>query len=509
MRATAFRGILPAVVGLVLSAPVADAQTSQVGTAGYWVTANYIAVLGRMPDAGGWIYWTDTLTGVNQAPGQPLGTISQLTSSFLSSGEYCGFFSQPAGCSNPPSDGDFITLLYENALDRSASQDPTGYAFWLNQLAPPPQGAGLTRVQVVTDFIQSTEFASKHGLNSPTPNAATYCSGYTNSVAYASSPTVSAGVEQILTFTFANYCGQGDISGGQVWITNSNADCNVGWDTSGTITPYDTSGCSVNVADSSVSKSSANPKAWTLTLATTFAQTSMVGTFEVWGQAEDSETISTGMIDLGAIAISYGPDFTLSISPSLAEVPSGQSTTFTITATGLAGYTGPVNLSLQSPTFVGLVGGLPALQANQSQTVTFMNEAPTGEAGSFVIAGSTPQSPNVVHSVFAQLTSAGIPATIQLGLPSPATLVAGASVTVPVYVTPSNGTVDLTVAGLPPGGWYSLTQNPPASSPVSLTINAPSTAPAGTYSVTVCGNSSTCNSETVPSSTISLAVDVP
>ncbi len=420
MRTLAIRGLLLAPGGVTLGAVNAEAQT-QVSTAGYWVTANYIAVLGRMPDTAGWIYWTDTLTGVNQAPGQPLGTSSQLTSSFLSSGEYCGFFSQPAGCSNPPSDGDFITLLYQNALDRPASQDPGGYNFWLNQLAPPPQGEGLTRVQVVTDFIQSTEFASKHGLNSPTPNAASYCSGYANSVAYASSPTVSAGIEQILTFTFANYCGQGDISGGQVWVQNSYEDCNVGWDSSGTITPYGTSGCSINLADSSVSRSSANPKAWTLTLAVTFAQGAMVGTFEVYGEGEDSEGVWTGMIDLGAIAISYGPDFTLSISPSIVQVPSGQTATFTITATGLAGYTGQVNLSLESPSYVlpAWNGSLPALQANQSETVTVWNEAPNGEAGSFVIAGSTPQAPSVTHSVYAQVTSAGIPATIQVGVPAP------------------------------------------------------------------------------------------
>jgi hypothetical protein len=50
----------------------------------YWTTANYIAILGRHPDPGGWLFWTAQYgTGMTQ---------TQFTDYQLSSGEYCGFF---------------------------------------------------------------------------------------------------------------------------------------------------------------------------------------------------------------------------------------------------------------------------------------------------------------------------------------------------------------------------------------------------------------------------------
>lgn len=60
MRHTSL-GLIIAVLGaILLGCPVASAQ--QLSNT-YWTTANYIAVQGRHPDPGGWIFWT---TEVNQ-----------------------------------------------------------------------------------------------------------------------------------------------------------------------------------------------------------------------------------------------------------------------------------------------------------------------------------------------------------------------------------------------------------------------------------------------------------
>jgi Domain of unknown function (DUF4214) len=229
--------LLAALGGLLIYVAQADAQTqTSLNNAGYWITSNYIAVLGRLPDSAGWIYWLGALTGVNLPPGQSLGTYPDVTTSFLTGSEYCGDL---GSCS--PSDLAFLTSLYQNAYQRAP--DALGEGFWMCQMEPSssycstygftPPSTALTHAQVVTGFIQSAEFTSKHGLGSPSPNAANYCSGYTNSIGYSSPPTVSAGVEQVLTFTYPNYCGVNDISGGHVWVKGGPGgatQCYVGWD---------------------------------------------------------------------------------------------------------------------------------------------------------------------------------------------------------------------------------------------------------------------------------------
>ncbi len=110
--------------------------------------ANFRAVLGRDPDVSGGQFWSNAL-----ATGTPQAT---MTKDLLSSAEYCGFFQQAANCTVPPSDAQFLELLYNNAYGRAP--DASGYAFWLNAL-----GTGTDRATTVGDFITSSEFDSQHG----------------------------------------------------------------------------------------------------------------------------------------------------------------------------------------------------------------------------------------------------------------------------------------------------------------------------------------------------------
>ncbi len=98
----------------------------------------YQATLDREPDMPGFLDWLDTLsTGT---------TLLQVAQDFVTSDE----FQTQYGSLD---DEAFITLLYNNVLDRDP--DAGGLAFWLNEIAN-----GATRAKVVLGFSDSEEFVA-------------------------------------------------------------------------------------------------------------------------------------------------------------------------------------------------------------------------------------------------------------------------------------------------------------------------------------------------------------
>lgn len=98
----------------------------------------YHATLGRDPDLTGLIDWVGRFqTGTH--------TLDSAAVGFVNSAE---FQSQYGGVS----DGQFVTLLYNNVLERDP--DPAGYANWLTQLTD----QSLSRAELVIQFAQSGEF---------------------------------------------------------------------------------------------------------------------------------------------------------------------------------------------------------------------------------------------------------------------------------------------------------------------------------------------------------------
>jgi hypothetical protein len=97
----------------------------------------YDAVLGRLPDEGGEISWTQILdSGAD--------TLQQVVNGFVGSAEFQANY----GSLN---NTQFVTLLYNNVLHRAP--DPAGLASWVN-----PLNAGTdTRAQVVLGFSESPE----------------------------------------------------------------------------------------------------------------------------------------------------------------------------------------------------------------------------------------------------------------------------------------------------------------------------------------------------------------
>ncbi len=116
----------------------------------------YQATLDREPDVRGHHRWTSELfTGES--------TLQEVADGFVRAPEFRATYSDDL------SDGDFVTLLYNNVLGRAAP-DAQGFARWTGELAD-----GATRAEVVLGFSQSPQFindtnaaASAYARNSAT-----------------------------------------------------------------------------------------------------------------------------------------------------------------------------------------------------------------------------------------------------------------------------------------------------------------------------------------------------
>ena len=447
MRRSFFRIIALALGAAAWAPTVASAQQFSTN---YWVTANYLAVLGRQPDPGGWLYWTAWVA----ANGNNQTARLQFTADLLASAEYCGFFSQAAGCTNPPSDGQFLTLLYQNALGRPPDQD--GWTFWLGQLAN-----GVSRAQVVYDFINTTEFSGDYGgfCNSYSP-------GYANPLAYVTSASAVGGQETTVTVTYASPSGTTDLASGQIYFDSSTG-CSVEWANppSGprTVTlDSGSTGCSLNQANSSVGTVPGNPKALAVTLSLTFFEQNFVGTHEVYAWGLDSEDLPSPTQDLGAFVVSQGQDFTISATPASATLPNLTYTTYLnvdVTVTSLNGFSGDVTISwsnggncgftVTGPTQVWVPSGQSASVTISIENVPNYTNCLAGTYGSYVFWAN---SGSIWRSAPTVTVTVGSPPgfTVQLGAPTPVTLTNSGSVSYPVTVTPLNGfngSVTLTVTG--------------------------------------------------------------
>lgn len=99
----------------------------------------YQTTLGRAPDEGGFLFWTDRLFA-----GQ---TLSSMAEEFIRSAEFQARFSATQN-------SDFIDLLYQNVLGRAP--DPGGFQFYLSELE-----GGRDRGSIVVEFSESAENRSR------------------------------------------------------------------------------------------------------------------------------------------------------------------------------------------------------------------------------------------------------------------------------------------------------------------------------------------------------------
>jgi hypothetical protein len=299
---------------------------------------------------------------------------------------------------------------------------------------------------------------------------------YSNPLAFAVPASVTAGVPTTFTVTYASQAGSGDIASGQVRIDS----CYLGWDSSGNITLYpgmsgrlgqDTIlqelSCSINLASSTLSPVPGNPYQMALSLAITFPEqsngTDFFGTHEVYAWGTNAEGLETAKVDLGAMVVNPGQDYTLSVSPAgTTTVPWMGNAALTVTATGLNGFTGAIVLQIAPAPgsawkCFSLTGDPEAVWANSQGSFTLTNNCTYSATAQFVITGNAPSigvsrvgssSPTLVANPAASADFA-----ITAGPPTPSSLPAAGSITYPVMVTSignQSGYVNLALA--PSGG---------------------------------------------------------
>ena len=127
------------------AAASAYARNSATSTWSDDVFRLYQATLDREPDVQGQNRWTGEL-----ASGE--STLVEVADGFVRSPQFRATYSDDL------SDGDFVTLLYNNVLDRAP--DAQGFARWTGELAD-----GATRAEVVLGFSQSPQFRADTAEN--------------------------------------------------------------------------------------------------------------------------------------------------------------------------------------------------------------------------------------------------------------------------------------------------------------------------------------------------------
>lgn len=198
----------------------------------------------------------------------------------------------------------------------------------------------------------------------------------------------------------------------------------------------------------------------------------------------------------------HTPTFALSAAPNSLAISQGSSGTSTITVTPEYGFTGNVNLSVTGlPTGVTASWGTNPTSGSSVLTLTVSNSAPAS-ASTLTITG----------------TSGSITTTTTLALAVQApsfTLSSGGSVAIGLGSNGStfvfvndlfgfNGSVNLSVSGLPSGVTASFSPNPTTSGS-TLTLTASSTATVGNSTLTVTGTSGSLTATT----TVALSVNAP
>ncbi|HJZ72214.1 MAG TPA: hypothetical protein VKE51_10765, partial [Vicinamibacterales bacterium] len=181
-------------------------------------------------------------------------------------------------------------------------------------------------------------------------------------------------------------------------------------------------------------------------------------------------------------------DFALSASPATLTLAAGATGTSTVTVTPTGGFAGSVALTVS-----GVPGGASATLAPPSTTSTSVLtvDAGTASPGTYPLT-VTGTSGALTHMTTLTLTipSPPPPADFSLSaLPTTVTATQGGSGTTTITVTPQNGfngSVDLSVTGLPANALASFNPTPTTDSSV-LTLTIDAGTPVATYPLTVTG----------------------
>jgi uncharacterized membrane protein len=230
---------------------------------------------------------------------------------------------------------------------------------------------------------------------------------------------------------------------------------------------------------------SPNPTTGTSTLTVNTASTTPTGSFPLTITGTSGALAHSTTVTL----VVSKPDFSLSATPASRTVTRGDSTTYSVSVTPLAGFTGSVTLSTS-----GLPAGAAAsfnpnpTTGTSTMTVTTASTTP---AGSYPVT-ITGTSGSLTHTASVQLVvQAAAPDFTLSASPTSRTVARGTTTTYAITVNPLNGfngSVSLSVSGRPSRTTVSFSPNPTTSTS-TFSIRARSGATPGTYALTIIGTS--------------------
>ncbi|HYX53487.1 MAG TPA: choice-of-anchor D domain-containing protein [Candidatus Limnocylindrales bacterium] len=221
------------------------------------------------------------------------------------------------------------------------------------------------------------------------------------------------------------------------------------------------------------------------TLTVTTSTTTPGGSFQLSATGTAGAIVHSTPIIL---VVNAAQDFSISITPQSAGISVGGSATYTVSISGINGFTGNVTLSASGlPATITPSFSVNPIAAGGSSTLTLSTSTSTVPGNySFTVTGV---NGTLQHSVPATLTVNAPPDFSVSITPSSQTVVQGSCVSYTITNTALNGfagVASITITGLPTGA--TATASPTTitgSGSSTITICTSSTTPAGSYSLTV------------------------
>ncbi len=351
---------------------------------GIFVSSIYIAVLGRDPDEAGWLAWVNTLNLGAQ-------TRDQVVNSFLTGSEYQTKYYVNG---QQPSNTQFLTDLYQNALNRAPDQ--SGLNGYLAELS-----SGTTRSQIVETFIGLQEFDNDQSVRIANDEA-----GFPTDATPVTlgGPNDTTGYRPLLT-NYAQYTfvyvtdprGAQYINSGFVWFVttdqngNVTQQCPVNYTSSGVVQVESTGQSSAEIVCTVSNGYVSNQGSQLLVSFYVTFSSSAPGNYTIMANATDVDGLTEPWTTLGTWGLytpntNPTPTFTLSgpTSVSLVAVSpnGGPVVAIPVTVTGYNGFNSTVS-------FYSATTGIVATGSGGPGTVTVDLYATSAGATTLTLVGST------------------------------------------------------------------------------------------------------------------------
>ncbi len=234
------------------------------------------------------------------------------------------------------------------------------------------------------------------------------------------------------------------------------------------------------------------------------------GSGTIWNFLEYAKTGSLWGTWVGSVSLTpSAPDFTLAATPASRTVAAGAGTSYTVTLTGLDGYSNAVTLSVTSALPAGVSASFSPnpVGPGGSSTLTVSTNGTT-PAGSYLISimgtdpsGSPSHTTTVTLVVVAPDFTIGVTPAAETRNPG---LTASYTVTIGA-LNGFTGTVGLSVSGEPADAVSTVSFSPPTVSGSGTSTLSLTTSTSGTYSLVITGTSGALSH----SKTVTLTVPTP